>query len=619
VIGYHARWPGFGAGLVGVDIFFVISGFVIAGLLLREYDARGSVDWSAFYARRIRRLLPAAALMIAVVVGVSTLLAPAWSSPWTVPISAAAALTSTANFHYWWVWRDGLSPGALGVAEPTPLLHTWTLAVEEQFYLFLPLVGLAILWSARGLIARRRTTPRRALLVGTVVIGAASYALAWGTTGDIAPATAYLLPFRVFEFCFGIAIALLGKQVQSLLVRTLVGLAGVVVLTVVLAAPDRLGGYLGTMVLLPCVFAVAMILARPRVLALAPLVYLGVLSYGWYLWHLPAMELAAAWNLGPISSTATTLLAVGSLVPAVLSHHLLEQPVRVRRDPARATLAVAGVGVLVMTAVGATVTASASSRPDDFLRPPESCRLHPADRVPRTGARCEVTPFDAARPSLVLRGDSQAWQLLPAVLDRAIEQDVNVVAWIYPSCPPLELSDERAWKFLSVYGQGTPGWNRWADCLVVNQMASLDIAALADLGEVATIAAAQWSTYRVTTDPRELAMLDRGTRGLVGREPLALVVPVPELPRSGSSCLSRLWRITVCDLDRTAADDSLAESADWLGGIAGDEAALVDLTPELCDETVCRAGNYIDSTHLDAQRVERMSPYFEDVFSTLGQ
>ncbi|MEO5663082.1 MAG: acyltransferase family protein [Nocardioides sp.] len=622
VVGYHAGWRGFGVGLVGVDIFFVISGFVIAALLLREYDARGTVSWSSFYARRIRRLLPAAALMVMATVGLSMLLAPAWTNPWSIPVAGVAALTSTANFYYWWLWRDGLTPGALGVAEPSPLTHTWTLAAEEQFYLLVPVVALATLWLARGLIARRRTTPRRALLAVTVVLGAASLVLTWQLTGELAPGESYLLPFRVFEFCFGIALAIVGRQVQSLVVRSVIGVVGVVALVIVLAAPyQSLGGYPGSMVLLPCVFAVAMILARPRLLATPPLVHLGVLSYGWYLWHVPAIELAAAWNLGPISGTTTTLLAIGSLVPAALSHRFLEKPIRERSARALPTLVLGLVGVLALCTAGAGTAAVASSRSVDFPRPPESCRLHPADTVPRTGARCEVTPFDPGRPSIVLRGDSQAWQLLPAVLDRAIAQDVNVVAWIYPDCPPLQLSDDRAWTFLIGYEQGSVDWKRWADCLVVNQIASLDITALADAGGVETIAAASWPTYRSSAEPRVLGMLDRGTRGLVAQaeeQPVTLVVPIPELSRDGTSCRSRMWRVTACDLDRAAADDFVSESAQWVRMVAGDDAPVLDLTPDLCDDKTCSATSYLDPTRLDAQRVEQLAPYFDDVIDRLA-
>ena len=196
--------------------------------------------------------------------------------------------------------------------------------------------------------------------------------------------------------------------------------------------------------------------------------------------------------------------------------------------------------------------------------------------MPRTGARCEVTAFDAGRPTLVLRGDSQAWQLLPAVLDRAREQDYNVVAWVYPDCPPIELTDERAWKFISGYERGSADWNRWADCLVVNQFAAKDIAELAAAGGVATIAAARWSPYLSGADARVARMLERGTRGLVDRaddEPVVLVAPVPELASSGTSCATRLWRVTACDLDRATADASVEQATTWLREIAGDRRA----------------------------------------------
>lgn len=233
-----------------------------------------------------------------------------------------------------------------------------------------------------------------------------------------------------------------------------------------------------------------------------------------------------------------------------------------------------------------------------------------------------MTPFDAERPSIVLRGDSQAWQLLPAVLDRAVEQDLNVVAWIYPDCPPLELSDERAWRFLTGYEQDSADWNRWADCLVVNHIASADITTLADAGGVETIAAARWPAYRSSAEPRVVAMLDRGTRGIVaraGEQPVTLVVPIPELPRDGTSCRSRMWRVTACDIDRAAADDFVSESAQWVRTVAGDNATVLDLTADLCDDSTCSAASYVDPTRLDARRVELLAPYFDEVFDRLDQ
>ncbi|PUA81468.1 acyltransferase family protein [Nocardioides currus] len=615
VVGYHAQWPGFTAGLVGVDVFLVISGFVITAMLLRELEATGRVSWPAFFARRVRRLLPAAALMVAVVVALAGLVGSAWSDPWTVPLAGVAALTSTANLHYWWTWRDGMVAG-----EPTPLLHTWSLSMEEQFYLVLPLVAFATLWLARGLIARGRTTPRAALLVATVLLGAGSYAWTSAVSGDTAPGLLYLLPFRAFELCLGVAVALVGREVGSGRVRTVLGVSGLVLLATVMAVPDRLGAYPGHLVLLPCLGAVALVLARPSWLALPPLVYVGTLSYGWYLWHLPAIELARAWNLGPVPESTVTLLAIGSLVPAALSHHLLEQPIRRRQARAVPTLAAALSTVLVLSVASAGVGAQAASRPADFPRPPASCRLEPTDTVPRTGARCEVTHFDARRPTVVLRGDSQAWQLLPAVLGEARERDVNVVAWIYPDCPPLELTDEAAWRFLTTYERGSPGWNRWADCLVVNQMASLDLAGLRDGAGVATIAAAAWPAYRDGAEPRVLRMLDRATRGLA-QEITTFVAPVPELAASGTSCSTRWWRVAACDVDRDVASAASGESARWLEASAGD-ARVVDLTDELCDDRSCRAEAegtpvYVDPTHLDARWVERQAAYFTDVLDDL--
>ena len=227
VVAYHAGMSGVPGGFLGVDLFFVLSGFLVTGVILRETDRRGTFSLGGFYARRVRRLLPAAVLVV-VVTSLVQLLLTSQATRVGLVGDARAALLYVANWHFVADSRDYFAQAD----DPSPFLHFWSLAIEEQFYLAFPLLVLAVLrWAPR---------PVRALAVAVAVVGAVSLGLQLLRAGDDATYAYYATDTRVYQLAAGVALTLVvrrlrGRRVEARLARVatpaaVVGLAGLLVL-----------------------------------------------------------------------------------------------------------------------------------------------------------------------------------------------------------------------------------------------------------------------------------------------------------------------------------------------------------------------------------------------------
>jgi peptidoglycan/LPS O-acetylase OafA/YrhL len=315
-------------GFIGVDVFFVLSGFLITGLLVREAEARGRVSIEGFYVRRARRILPIALLTLlltnvvahAVFVGVrlrDTLTDTWWS------------LGFLANKHFADLGTDYFSNGR----PSSPLQHFWSLAVEEQFYLVWPLAVLLL-----ATLVRRHPHRLRWLLL-TALAPAAVASFAWNLhlTATEPTAAYFSTPGRAWELALGGLVALLGRELAGLPVglrRALswTGLAGIAASAFVINGSQP---FPGTAALAPVVATAALVAAGDvrggvgSTLALGHPVarYVGRISYSLYLWHLPAIVLAGAY-FGDGSARFYLVGAGAPLVLAVLGHHLVEDPVR---------------------------------------------------------------------------------------------------------------------------------------------------------------------------------------------------------------------------------------------------------------------------------------------------
>jgi len=355
VVAFHAGLPVPG-GFTGVDVFFVISGFVIMGMLGQELETSSRISLAAFYARRIRRLLPALALMVTVVAVLSLfLLSPLQPKQMTAKTGIAAAMFVANVFLY-------RNPSGYFDAGPTSnaLLNTWSLSLEEQFYLVFPALVLVAWMLGRPSAGRRTGNVRAVLWVATL----GSFALCVASTGSAAGAEVtgigarfafYMAPARAWEFGAGALLALGATRVSRLPTRAAVVLGSVGALLIALGAVriTESTPFPGYAALIPVVGTCLVLAAGTATaagvsagLSLGPMTRLGDLSYSWYLWHWPLIVFAlAAW---PAVPQVALVAALGSLVPAWWSYRFLENPLRGdTRIVGRRALVVAAICVSV--------------------------------------------------------------------------------------------------------------------------------------------------------------------------------------------------------------------------------------------------------------------------------
>ncbi|GGM03322.1 acyltransferase [Streptomyces fumigatiscleroticus] len=485
----HAGVTQVAGGYAGVDVFFVISGFLITSLLLRELATTGRISLQAFYARRALRLLPASSLVIAVTLAGSWL----FLSKARLAEHAGDALASAlyaVNFRLAAAGTDYLAQNS----PPSPFQHFWSLAVEEQFYLVWPLLLLVALRVAQG--------RRRLVAVPLGLLCLASFAIGVATTASSAPWAYFGSPARAWEPGAGALLAAGAARLQRLPAVVAGPLTWLGLACIALAAVcyDDTTPYPGHHALLP-VLGTVLVLAggcapagygAGRLLGQRPLVWLGGLSYGWYLWHWPLLVVAPA-ALGDTDGTAGVPLALVlcavALGPAWLTLRLVENPVRFHRAlrgrPRRALALGAGLSA-VTTALSLTAAAvppaietggpapatekEVAAAPDARTRLAELLAAAPA-RLPGNlapplrevrSARSAVyrdgchIDYDSTRsPScvygdrtssrtVVLFGDSHAAQWFPALERLATTRGWKLVSLTKASCKAADVTISRS-------------------------------------------------------------------------------------------------------------------------------------------------------------------------------
>jgi peptidoglycan/LPS O-acetylase OafA/YrhL len=365
----HAGVVQLAGGYVGVDVFFVLSGFLITGLLLRGVLESGRVSLLEFYGRRARRILPAAVLtLVATIIVAYEILnyvrarSVAWDSVW------AAAFA--ANFHFAHVGANYFAQSQ----PPSPIQHYWSLAVEEQFYLVWPallwtaLFGPALMRKRRG---RTRAAARGRALIMICAIGVASFAWSVHAT-NAAPVNAYYSPFtRAWELALGAAIAVVATAGVRLPLRSAFGWIGAAMVAFAALTLSAATPYPGYAALLPTFGAALIIVSglgeQPRrgigrVLAIRPMQYIGDRSYALYLWHWPVLTLAMLYERRPLGVAVNLLLLLVALALSITSYWLVENPIRHARWSPRLSTALAPVAVLAVVAVALVTVSSLNSR-----------------------------------------------------------------------------------------------------------------------------------------------------------------------------------------------------------------------------------------------------------------
>lgn len=446
VLAFHA---GFGApgGYVGVDVFFVISGYLIVGQVWKDLES-GRFTFASFWERRTRRLAPALAFVtVAVLVAGWFLLTPTDFAG--LGRAAAWQAACAANVWYW------LSLNYFGgAADEKPLLHAWSLAVEEQFYILVP-VALWVLYRLR------RRNPREAVTLAVAVTAAASFAFSVHQVAHSQTAAFYLLPSRTWELALGALLALTSETVRAPRIgfaREVIAAIGGLFVAMPIALYGSRTPFPGLAAVPACVGTALLIWvderdgasrlsAVGRLLSTRPLVFIGLISYSLYLWHWPLLAFARYASLGPVSPVVRAALAVAGFGAAVVSWKYVETPFRKRRIGrsraalfayAAAGLAVTfGAGVAIRLAHGVPQRFQASARNIGQAAPDaQSTRDVTAEDV-RRDRLVVVGHADPAKPPTVLVwGDSHAMAALPAIGDLLDERALAGRAAVHASTAP---------------------------------------------------------------------------------------------------------------------------------------------------------------------------------------
>ena len=416
---YHAR-VGLSGGYVGVDVFLVLSGFLVTSLLMTEHDA-GGVSLLGFWSRRVRRLLPVSALVVttSALAGV-LLLEPQRLSRLAGDVFGVA--TFSANVRFLGTHGDYLG----GLSLPSPLLHFWSLALEEQFYLFWPMLMVVLLWFARG-----ASKPERVLIAVSALLATVSLAASIVFTSTYSAFSYYLLPTRAWELLAGsllalcwpsfaklpLAMAMFGVTSIAGNARSILGVLGLVALVLSSVVFDSATVFPGWTAILPVLGTLAVLVAGAAsvsgaILSFRALRWLGVRSYGAYLWHWPILVFGGA--LGWTDSPWARLAAVGlSVAVADASFRFLEAPVRrnlwLAVSVRRTALLGAGVSTALLVValfVQGSLNITSADTPG-VTRSAASLRQAPPLPVedPETG-RASRGALNAAGSKVLLLGDS---------------------------------------------------------------------------------------------------------------------------------------------------------------------------------------------------------------------
>jgi len=340
VVLYHAHFLGLRGGFIGVDVFFVVSGFLITSLLLREHTTSGRISLARFYGRRVRRLLPASCLVIVGTVVAGNI----WLEPLRLRDLGTDAIASggfVANIVFAQRGTDYLQ----SALPPSALQHYWSLAVEEQFYVVWPALLALLMW--RGVGARSRAA------AGIAIISAASLAVCVWQTSASQPWAFFGLHARAWELGAGALLAIAWPRITASS-ATVRGAAGWLGLGVVIAACfviDEAMAFPGLIALAPVLGTVLVLAAGdeartgPVVILRNPIMqWIGARSYSIYLWHWPALIIGEAALDGPLSTSERIALIALSVIGADLSYRLVENPVRHSPVLARRNTLTLGIG-----------------------------------------------------------------------------------------------------------------------------------------------------------------------------------------------------------------------------------------------------------------------------------
>lgn len=432
VVIYHAKVTS--GGYIGVDIFYVISGFLITGLLLRELDGTGSLALKAFYLRRVKRLLPASFFVLFVTAIVAWIVYPTTLRHGLgKDIAAAGAYVSNYLFALWQMDYQNLN------STPPVVIHYWSLAVEEQFYLFWPFIILALY----------RYGARRAVFFGVIAITAASFLLSLFLTPREPIWSFYSLPTRAWELGIGALLLFIPKRIRF---SSNYGWAALgLILFGMLTFTDKTP-FPGTAALVPVIgtaFAIASLNNWPRAMNrfgnLKVVQWLGEISYPLYLWHWPVLLIpSVAWGRSLVAHELLICVLLTAVL-ADLTHRFIEDPIRYSKPHPQLVIKSGAAATAASLIMGAAIYFSFNDQIDldngrsysvtELIKRPviydDNCHVNNGQTVSP-----ECTYGDrGAKKKIVLFGDSHAAQWFPALERLAKENNFELISLTKSACP----------------------------------------------------------------------------------------------------------------------------------------------------------------------------------------
>ena len=636
----HAGVPGFGGGFVGVDVFFVLSGYLITGLLLEERLATGSIGYGQFLARRLRRLLPAMLTMLLVVLAIAVISLTAYEMRMqsrSLPFAAAWI----SNFFFAFAERDYFK----ALQDEDLFLHTWSLGVEEQFYLLWP--WLVLVFASLKTRQPGRAATGRAVVGAFLITFVASLALSVYLSRHLPLLAFYMMPSRIWQFALGAMVYAMMNMVTDRqraasgngAAAMLAGIAGgsLVIGSGMMISPDVV--YPGWYALLPSLGAALLIAAGswmpargvPALLRTRPLVWVGDRSYSIYLWHWPALILGNAFG---VTRTAPGVLAVValSLLAADLSYRFIEYPFwkgRYRRVIPRHVVVYAATAIIlcatsyfvlerqVFGAPVDTAVAAANDPRNDADPRVYSARLD-CDQGHR-GTDLVACPLGKpGAPRLaVLIGDSIGVQWSPTLSELLAEPDWQILVLTKSACGIVD----KTWYYERAGGDYVV-CTQWRE-KVLDYVSQLH----PDLVFVGSSAFYDFSAED---------WIDGTSRILENLSPAAgavvLVAGTPQLSFDGPSCLEDPRRFSFRLLDGTReceeviADRRPVAVAGFLRTAAADFANVhvLDAIDLVCPAGRCAAATldgvavFRDNNHLTASFARSLAPAVRSRLASLG-
>ncbi len=647
VVAYHAGIPGVSGGFVGVDIFFVISGYLIIKQLLTGIG-NGTFTFAGFWARRVLRILPGYLLVVAAtaIAGFFIVLVPndLRDMGWQVTYASLMAI------NHLFVEQQGYFDLA---SERKPLLHLWSLSVEEQFYLASP---LAMVLVHLGLQRLPRTALTDAIkkLFWLGIFALSLYLCITLTKGDVAKAYGfYLMPARIWAFMAGGVLSTLSMDRWHRCGGVL-SAAGLAMICAAVFGIDSAARYPSYLALLPVSGAVLMIaggLANPAnpfaaFLASRSMVGIGLVSYAWYLWHWPALTLARIANFDALPLWLGLAMAGLSFGLAVATYLCVEKPIRQMRGRTgianRWSTVLAGLAsCAVLVGAGALIRGPVAGQVDanlPILLTSPSQDTAGVCWISGNGAAKQCRAAAKGEPIVLLLGDSHAKAQVSITANLAKDAGRHVALVSAPGC--IGLFD------VEQYNKSGDRIRRY--CIDRNKRTKPAITS--HLGAESAILVSRWQfvTGREGLPSRLLGPVKSGpatdqaaffvksmrntiaTLKTAGVQRILVIGPTPEYPFSAPDCLlrARSWSIdpaTRCMIPRTVLDTWQSDIKGWLGkGVTGiDGVRLLDPTDAFCtkDRCVPYAANgqilYGDDDHLNTQGVQQLYKYFASDFDWL--